>query len=205
MKLFFAPGACSIGIHVLLHETGAPFEHVKMDLRAGDQFKPEFQAVNPKGKVPALVRDDGTTLTEYPAIAFWIASSFPDAKLMPAGAEAQARAMETTGYCVSTVHMQGFGRIFRPVNFAPSEADHEAVKARGMEIFTKGLATLDKALEGREWIAGDYSFADSAVFYVTFWGGAGLKLDLPANLAAHYQRMLARPAVQTTMQEEGLS
>ncbi len=205
MKFFFAPGACSIGIHVLLHETGADFEHARMDLRAGEQFKPEFQAVNPKGKVPALVRDDGTTLTEYPAIAVWIASTFPGAGLLPAAAEPLARALEATGYCVSTVHMQGFSRIFRPANFAPSEADHDAVKAKGLEIFTKGLHTLDKALEGREWIAGDYSFADSALFYVTFWGGARLKLDLPANLKAHYERMLARPAVQTTMTEEGFA
>jgi glutathione S-transferase len=205
MKFFFAPGACSIGIHALLHETGAPFEQVRVNLREGEQFKPEFQAVNPKGKVPALVRDDGTTLTEYPAIAFWIASTFPNAKLLPQGAEPLARALEATDYCVSTVHMQGFSRIFRPANFAPSEADHEAVKARGLEIFTKGLHTLDKALAGREWIAGGYSFADSAVFYVTFWGGARLNLDLPANLKAHYERMLARPAVQTTMKEEGFA
>lgn len=205
MKFFFAPGACSIGIHVLLHETGAPFEHVRVNLREGEQFKPEFQAVNPKGKVPALVRDDGSTLTEYPAIAFWIASNFPDAKLMPEGAEAVSRALEATDYCVSTVHMQGFSRIFRPANFAPSEADHEAVKARGQEIFGKGLATLDKALAGKEWVAGDrFSFADSAAFYVTFWGKARLNMDLGPNLQAHYDRMLARPSVKVTMQEEGL-
>jgi len=205
MKLFFAPGACSLGIHVLLHEIGEPFEHVRMDLRSGEQFKPEFQAVNPKGKVPALLRDDGTTLTEYPAIAFWLAVSHPAAGLMPVGAEAQARAIEATDYAVSTVHMQGFSRIFRPANFAPDEASHEAVKARGMEIFTKGLHTLDHALEGKQWIAGDYSFADSAAFYVTFWAAARLNLDLPDNLKAHYERMLARPAVQVTMKEEGLA
>jgi glutathione S-transferase len=204
MKLFFAPGACSIGIHVLLHEVGKPFEHVLVNLREGEQYKPGFQAVNPKGKVPTLMRDDGSILTEYPAIAYWIASSHPEAKLMPEGAAAQAQALEATDYCVATMHMQGFSRIFRPVNFSPDEASHEAVKARGMEIFSKGFATMDKALAGRDWIAGSYSFADSALFYVSFWGAGRLGMELPANVKAHYERMLARPAVKITMQEEGL-
>jgi glutathione S-transferase len=103
------------------------------------------------------------------------------------------------------MHMQGFSRMFRPANFAPTEADHEAVKARGEEIFQKGLGVMDKALEGQEWLAGTYSFADSALFYVSFWWAARLNKPLPANVAAHYARMKARPAVQRTMAAEGLS
>ena len=119
--------------------------------------------------------------------------------------DAQARALEATDYCVATMHMQGFSRMFRPANFAPTEADHEAVKARGEEIFQKGLGVMDKALEGREWLAGSYSFADSALFYVSFWWSARLNKPLPANVAAHYARMNARPAVQRTMKAEGLA
>ncbi len=203
-KLFYAPGACSLGIHVLLEEIGAPFEAVRVNLREGEQFKPEFQAVNPKAKVPALVRDDGTTLTEFPAIAYYLAATNPQAGMLPQGPEALARAMEVTDYAVATVHMQGFSRIFRPANFAPSEADHEAVKARGTEIFTKGLKALDAALEGKDFFAGAYSFADMAPFYVSFWGAERLKLELPARLAAHYAAMRARPAVQKVMEREGL-
>ncbi len=70
------PGACSVGIHVLLEEIGAPYEAVLFNLREGAQFKPEFTGVNPKSKVPTLERDDGSVLTEYPAIAFWLASRF---------------------------------------------------------------------------------------------------------------------------------
>jgi glutathione S-transferase len=103
------------------------------------------------------------------------------------------------------MHMQGFSRMFRPANFAPTEADHEAVKARGEEIFQKGLGVMDKALEGKEWLAGTYSFADSALFYVSFWWSARLNKPLPSNVAAHYARMNARPAVQRTMKAEGLS
>jgi glutathione S-transferase len=205
MKLFYAPGACSIGIHVMLEEIGVPYEAVAVNLREGAQFQPGFTSVNPKSKVPALQREDGSVLTEYPAIAFWLASRFPSAALMPSGTDAQARALEATDYCVATMHMQGFSRMFRPANFAPTEADHEAVKARGEEIFQKGLGVMDKALEGREWLAGTYSFADSALFYVSFWWAARLNKTLPPNVAAHYARMNARPAVQRTMKAEGLA
>jgi glutathione S-transferase len=205
MKLYYAPGACSIGIHVLLEEIGKPYEAVALNLREGAQFKPDFTGVNPKSKVPTLVRDDGTVQTEYPAIAFWLAASNPEAGLMPKTPEGQARALEAADYCVATMHMQGFSRIFRPDNYAPSEADHAAVKAKGEEIFQKGLGVMDKALAGKDWVAGDYSFADSALFYVSFWWNGRLKKDLPGNVAAHYARMNARPAVQRTLKAEGLA
>ena len=70
MKLFYSPGACSLGIHVLLQEIGKPFELEKVELAKGEQFQPPFTSVNPKLKVPVLQRDDGSILTEYPAIAF---------------------------------------------------------------------------------------------------------------------------------------
>ncbi len=205
MKLYYAPGACSIGIHALLEEIGKPYEAVKLNFQEGQQYKPEFTGINPKSKVPTLQRDDGSVLTEYPAIAFWLASANPDAKLMPQGADGLAKAMETTDYCVSTLHMQGFSRMFRPSNFAPNEADHEQVKARGEEIFSKGLDVLDKALAGKEYVTGSYSFADSAVFYVSFWWNGRLNKELPPNVAAHYERMKARPAVQRTFEQEGLA
>ena len=205
MKLFYAPGACSIGIHVLLEEIGKPYEAVPLKFAEGEQYKPEFTGINPKSKVPTLQRDDGSVLTEYPAIALWLAASNPEAGLMPKGTDDLARAVEAADYCVATLHMQGFSRMFRPANFAPNEADHDKVKARGEEIFSKGLGVLDKALAGKEWVAGDYSFADSAVFYVSFWWNGRLKKELPANVAAHYGRMRARPAVQRTFEQEGLA
>ncbi|HYF09782.1 MAG TPA: glutathione S-transferase N-terminal domain-containing protein [Acetobacteraceae bacterium] len=205
MKLYYSPGACSVGIHVLLEETGAPYEAKLVNLREGAQFKPEFTSVNPKSKVPTLERDDGSILTEYPAIAFWIASRFPTARLMPSGMDAQAKALEYTDYCVATMHMQGFSRMFRPANFAPSEADAEAVKKRGEDIFSKGLGIMEKELQGREYLLGQFSFADSALFYVSFWWSERLKKALPGNVAAHYARMRARPAVQRTMAAEGLA
>jgi glutathione S-transferase len=205
MKLYYAPGACSIGIHVLLEEIGKPYEGTVVNLRQGEQYQSGFTSVNPKSKVPTLVRDDGSVLTEFPAIAYWLARTNPGSKLLPDDVDAQARALEAMDYVVATVHMQGATRLFRPTNFSPNASDEDAVKARGKEIFEKGLATLDKALSGKDYIAGTFSIADAAVFYVEFWAANPLKMTLPANCKAHYDRMMARPAVQRTLQAEGLT
>ncbi|HTC09997.1 MAG TPA: glutathione S-transferase C-terminal domain-containing protein [Acetobacteraceae bacterium] len=205
MKLYYAPGACSIGIHVLLEEIGKPYESVAVNLRQGEQFQTGFTSVNPKSKVPTLVRDDGSVLTEFPAIAYWLARTNPVAKLLPDDVDAQTRALEAMDYAVATIHMQGASRLFRPSNYSPSASDEDAVKARGKEIFEKGLATLDKALAGKDYIAGAFSIADAAVFYVEFWAAKPLGLALPANCQAHFDRTMARPAVQRTLQAEGLA
>ena len=204
MKFFYSPGACSIGIHTLLEEIGKPYEAVRLDLRAGEQQKPPFSEINPKGKVPTIQRDDGRVITEYPVIAHWLAKANPEAGLMPKSEEAELTASSAMDYCVATIHMQGFSRLFRPSNFAPNEADHEAVKARGRELIEKGYALMDKTLNGNEWVAGAFSMADSALFYVEFWGAKRFGMQLPPNLAAHYERMLARPATKRTLEQEGL-
>lgn len=204
MKLYYAPGACSIGIHVLLEEIGAPYEPERVNLREGEQYQPPFVAINPKSKVPTLVRDDGSVLTEFPAIAYWLARVYPQASLLADDLESQVRALEATDYIVATVHMQGFTRLFRPSNFAPSAADEAAVKARGREIAEKGFALIERTLDGKDFLVGAFSFADAALFYVARWAIA-LKVSLPPHCAAHYQRMLARPAVQRVLAREGLS
>ena len=206
MKLYYAPGACSLGIHVLLEEIGKPYETATVKLMEGAQYKPEFTAINPKSKVPTLVRDDGSVLTEFPAIAYWLARANPQAGLLPDDPDTQARVFEAMDYVVATLHMQGFARMFRPENFSPKPEDAEAVKARGREIFEKGLALVDKTLAGKEYLGGaSLSIADAALFYVEFWAAGRMKMTLPPNCAAHYQRMLARPAVRKVMQAEGLA
>ncbi len=204
MKFYFAPGACSIGIHILLEEIGKPYEAIAVNLREGEQYKPGFTAVNPKSKVPTLARDDGTILTEYPAIAYWLARSNPFANLLPDDVDQQARALELMDYAVATIHMQGFARQFRSGNFTPNAADEETVKAKGKEIAEKGFAVLDKALENKEYAVGKFSIADSAIFFVCFWAGR-VGIVLPGNVAAHFARMNARPSVQRVLQQEGLA
>ena len=203
MKLYYAPGACSIGIHALLEEIGKPYQLEPVNLREGAQFKPPYAAVTPKGKVPALERDDGSILTEFPVIARWLGRQ---ANLLPKDDDADTRAMEAMEYAVGTMHGQGFARLFRTERFAPSPSDHEAVKATGREVVEKGFAVLDKALAGKNYVAGnEFSAADTALFYVEFWAAKRLNMKLPANVAAHYDRMMSRPSVQRVMQQEGLN
>jgi glutathione S-transferase len=205
MKLYYAPGVCSIGIHVLLEEIGKPYDLQAVNLREGAQYKPDFTAVSAKSKVPALERDDGSILTEFPVIATYLAKTNPQAKLIPQDLEAETRAMEAMEYTVGTMHGQGFARIFRPGNFGPADQE-DAVKVRGREMVEKGFAILDKALAGKNYLGGDtLSVADTAVFYVEFWGAGRLGMTLPPNVAAHYERMKSRPAVQRVMQQEGVA
>ncbi len=203
MKLYYSAGACSLGIHVLLEEIGKPYEAIPVNLREGEQTKPPFTDLNPKSKVPTLVKDDGSVLTEFPAIAYWLGRTNPATQLLPEGVDEQARVLEAMDYAVATVHMQGFTRLFRPSNFSRSAGDEEAVKARGKEIIDKGFKLFDKALEGKQFVAGPFSVADCALFYVETWAGR-FGIPMPANVAAHFDRMKARPAVQAVLKAEGL-
>jgi glutathione S-transferase len=203
--LHFTPGSCSVGIRIVLEEIGEPYETVATDLRGGEQHSPAYKAISPKSKVPALRRADGSVLTEFPAIAWWLARSHPQAKLIPADAEGEARALEAMDYVVATIHMQGFARMARPGNFCPNVAEHPAVIARGREIFANGLAVMDTALTGRDYVTGAFSLADAALFYVEFWAVTRAGLTLPPNCAAHYERMLGRPSVRAVMEKEGLT
>jgi len=205
MKLYYSPGACSLGIHVLLEEIGKPYELEKVDLAKQEQYAPSYTSINPKSKVPTLRRDDGSVLTEFPAIATWLARTHPEKGLLPSDAEAEARAFEAMDYVVSTLHMQGFSRMFRPGNYAPSESDHDKVKARGREIMEKGLELVSQRLEGKEYVAGAFSVADAALFYLEFWASGRMKMSLPKNCAAHYERMKNRPAVKRALEQEGLA
>jgi len=196
------PGSCSTGIHILLEELELPFEVYLVNLMAGDQFKPEYLAINPKSTIPTLVRDDGSSITEFQAIAWWLARRYPKARLLPEDIDGEARVIETLDYVVGTIHGQGYTRIFTTSNYSANEAEFEAIQARGREIATKGFAVMNEILAGKDYVVGNFSIADAALFYVEFWADK-IKLDLPPNCLAHYQRMLQRPAVRQVLLEEG--
>jgi len=202
MKFYMTPGSCSTGIHILLEELELPFEAHIVNLPAGDHRKPAYLAVNPKATIPALVRDDGSVLTEFQAIAWWLARAYPKAKLLPDDTDGEVRVIETLDYVVGTLHGQGFARLFTTDSFTPNAADHEAVQARGREIVEQGFAIMNAALAGRDYVAGRFSIADAALFYVEFWADK-LGIELPEHCRAHYQRMRARPVVQRVLREEG--
>ncbi len=196
------PGSCTTGIHILLEEIDKPFEAYIVNLPAGDHYKPDYVAINPKSTIPTLVRDDGSALTEFQAIAWWLARSNPKAGLIPEDLIGETLVIEAMDYVIGTIHMQGFARIFTTANFGPSKADFEMVRKRGQEIIDEGFAVMNDVLASKDYIAGTFSIADAALFYVEFWADK-LKIDLPSNCLAHYRRMLARPAVQRVLREEG--
>jgi len=202
MKLYMTPGSCSTAIHIILEELEEVFEAHIVNLPAGDHFKPDYVAINPKSTIPTLVRRDGTSLTEIQAIAYWLARSHPRAKLWPDGAESESRLIEAMAYIVGTIHGQGFARIFATNTFARNPADHAAVRELGRDIVTKGFAILNDMLATGSYLAGDYSVADPVLFYIEFWADK-TNIALPENLVAHYTRMLTRPAVQRVLREEG--
>jgi len=202
MKLYMTPGSCSTAIHIILEELEEVFEAHIVSLPAGDHFKPDYVAINPKSTIPTLVRRDGTSLTEIQAIAYWLARSHPRAKLWPDGAESESRLIEAMAYIVGTIHGQGFARIFATNTFARNAADHTSVRELGRDIVTKGFAILNDMLATGSYLAGDYSVADPVLFYVEFWADK-TNIALPENLVAHYTRMLTRPAVQRVLREEG--
>jgi glutathione S-transferase len=203
MKLYCTPGTCSLGIHVLLEEIGKPYELETLALAKGEQNKPEFTAVNPKSKVPTLVRDDGSVLTEFPAIAYYLVASNPEAKLMPETIDGQARMLETMDYVVASVHMQAFSRVFRPSAYTDRESEYDAVKAAGFAMVDKCFAILDKQLAGKSYVTGSMSAADAALFYTEFWYAKRMGKTLPPNLATHFATMTSRPAVAKVLADEG--
>jgi glutathione S-transferase len=205
MKLYYAPGACPMGIHLLLEEIGKPFELEKIDLMTGAQLKPEFVAINPKSKVPVLQLDDGSTVTEFPAIAFYLARANPEAGLLPTGLRAETKALELLDYLIATMHMRGFTRINRPGAFTPNEADFDKVRETGIEFVKKGFALLEPELGDKAYILGEFSIVESALFFLEHWTRNRIKVAMPANFEAHLDRLLARPAARRVLEAEGLA
>ena len=202
LTLYFGPGACSLVPHITLEEAGAPFEAKPIALRKGQQREPEYLALNPKGKVPLLLID-GRPLTENVAIAYYLAKTFPNAKLLPSGdVEAEAQALSLLSWCASGIHPR-IGAFFGPQRLTdlPDSADN--VKKLAAEDTAKNFAMVEKMLAGKEWILGQWSIVDAYLF--VFWRWAGfLKLDLSSypNYAKHAERMAERPSVKRALARE---
>jgi glutathione S-transferase len=183
LTLFFSPGSSSMAVHIALHEIGVDFERRLVSLAKGEQHKAEYLAVNPEAKVPTLLID-GRALTEVAAILYYLAKRFPDAGLWPAGGlEAEAQAISWMSFIASTIH---------PARRIGPE--------RWREVF--GIA--ERRLAGSEWTVGRYSIADIHLFRLYWRFVNSLKPNLAdfPGLSAHYERMMARPAVQRTIEIE---
>jgi glutathione S-transferase len=210
LKFYMTPGSCTTGIHILLEELDLPFEVTIVNMPAGDHRRPAYLALNPKGTIPTLVLDDGQALTEFQAIAYWLARRYPRRRLLPDEPLLAAQAIELMDYVVGTVHGQGYTRIFTTERYLPTalaEADRAAwlagIAARGREIVAESFAVIEMRLPDAGYACGtDFSIADAALFYVEFWADK-TGISLPPRCAAHYQLMRARPVVQRVLREEG--
>lgn len=210
LKFYMTPGSCSTGIHILLEELDLPFEVTIVNLPAGDHIQPAYQALNPKGTIPTLVLTGGQALTEFQAIAYWLARTYPRNRLLPEDTLLAAQTLELMDYVVGTVHGQGYTRIFTTERYLPADladADRatwqQSIQARGREIVNEAFTVIEVRLPETGYAMGaDFSIADAALFYVEFWADK-TGLSLPPRCAAHYQRVRSRPVVQRVLREEG--
>ena len=204
-KLYYAPGACSLASHIALEEVGLPYDTHKLNLAEGDQRKPEYLALNPRGRVPTLVMN-GHVLTENVGIMTYLAGGYPQAKLWPEDTWHQAVAVSTMAWISNTVH-PAYGHYLRPARYVDGDDHQAAVKAKAKESFGNCLAEIDGLLKGRKWTIGNhYSIVDAYLLVFYRWGNrAGHPVKTLGNYTALMDRVLARPAVKKVMADEGIT
>lgn len=200
MKLYFSPGVCSLSPHIALVEAGLDFSLERVDMSTKlTASGADFRAINSKGYVPALELDDGTVLTEGPAIVQYIADLAPQAKLMgPVGSIERYLVASWLNFIATELH-KNFNPLFNPAN-------GEEVKAAARANLSNRLTWLAGQLEGRDYLMGSqFSAADGYLFAVLGWAGL-VKFSLAdwPVFAAYSARVAARPAVQQALRNEGL-
>ena len=205
IKLYYAPGACSLASHIALEEVGVPYETQKMDLAAGDQRSEAYLRINPRGRVPSLVVD-AQVLTENVGILTYLGGGYPQAGIWPKKTWDQAKLVSMLAWLSNTVH-PAYGHIVRPARYADDEPSQESMKKKGRESFEGYLKEIDQLLAGQKWaIANQYTVADGYLLVFYRWANRQ-KMDVRAlkNYSAVVDRVLARPAVQKVMKDEGIT
>lgn len=200
MKLYYAPGACSLAPHIVLREAGTPFELIRVDLAThtfGDGR--DYYTINPKGQVPVLELDDGSCLTEGPIISQYIADRAEARELMPApGTMERYRVMEWQSYITSELH-KSFSALFG-----------KALDAAGKKVFADALLQklgwVTEQIGERKYLTGDaFTAADAYLFVVASWTQyVGLDISGLPKLQAYLGRVAERPAVAGALRAEGL-
>ena len=200
MKLYYAPGACSLSPHIVSRELGLPVELKKVNTKdktvegGGDYWK-----VNPRGYVPALELDNGQVLTEGPAIVQYLADQKPESGLAPKnGSFERYRLQEWLNFLTTEVHKQ-FSPLFKPNT-------PEDYKKIAKENLAARFDWLDKQLAGKDYLMGkQFTVADAYAFVLLNWTKfQSIDLAKWPNLQAFHARVGARPKVQEALQAEGL-
>lgn len=201
MKLYYAPGACSLSPHISLREAGVSFDLERVDLASRKTASGEdFSKINPKGYVPALRLDDGEVLTEGAAMVQFIADKYPAAGLAPVnGTLERVRLQEHLNFIASKLH-KAFSPLFNPSTSGEAKQAAVASIARRLDHFERVLG------DGRLYLLGErFSVADAYLFTVASWAGpTGIGLDRWPKVAAFVARVAARPSAQAAMRAEGL-
>lgn len=200
MKLYYSPGACSLSPRIVAAEAGIHLDFEKVDTKTKlTEHGRDFWQINPKGYVPALELDDGSLLTEGPAIVQYLADQKPQSGLAPAnGTMARYRLQEALGYINSEIH-KSYSPLFYP-------ATPDVTREERKEYLKKRYALVDATLAKQPYLLGEtFTAADAYLFTVTRWAEF-VALDLSGfpNLLAFQQRVAARPAVQKALEVEGL-
>ncbi|AVW89880.1 glutathione S-transferase family protein [Celeribacter baekdonensis] len=198
MKLFHSPGSCSLGIRILLEQIGCPYTVEVTDLKQGAQRSASYLALNPKGKVPALLLPNGDVLTEFPVIAYWLARRFPDAALLPKALEQEVRVMELTEHIVSGLHMRGSVFAMMPQKFTSDPTVQTELRQHGQGVVTDGFDRLTRQLGDGPYLFDGFTIADAAAYYLLSWHDR-IGVELPAALQAYVDRLSQRPSIVASL------
>lgn len=205
MKLYYSPGACSLGPHIVLNELGLPYDPVKVDLRSKQSSEGDYRQVNPKGSVPALTLDNGEVLTEAGVILQYLADLKPEAGLIgKAGSLERYRHLEWLNYISTELHKR-FSILFTAQFMMSEEKTQEELRVS----VRKALGEKFDYLEGRigdAYLTGsDFNVADAYLFVVLRWSPfMGLDLSRWPKLNAYVSRVRERPSVKAAMSQEDL-
>jgi glutathione S-transferase len=202
LKLFHGVGSCSLAALIALEEAGADYELVRMSTAAGDQRKPEYLAVNPKGRVPALVTERGV-LTENVAILAYIAQTHPAANLAPADPWDFARMQAFNSYLASTVHV-AHAHKHRGYRWATEESSFADMRRKVAENETECFRLIEAEHLAGPWVMGDqFTVADGYLFTIADWlEEDGVDCRQFPRVHEHRERVRARPAVRKVLAEQ---
>jgi glutathione S-transferase len=202
MKLYYATGTCALASHIALEESGADYTAVRVDFRADEQRKPDYLAINPKGRVPALVTERGV-LTETPAILAYVAQSFPRTWPTIDDPFRLAEAQAFNNYLCSTVHVAHAHRM-RGTRWADDPAAIAEMKRKVPQTVGECFALIERRMFTGPWVMGDtYTICDPYLFTLARWLEAdGVDLAGLPKVADHRTRMAERPAVKKAVAAE---
>lgn len=202
--LYIAPSACSLASHALVYELGLPIQIEKVAVRTPDS---PIHAVNPLGRVPALVLEDGSLLTENTALLPYLADLKPEAGLFaPVGSAERAQIQRWLGYLATEIHVGCFRPLRRPERYSDDESAHPGIQAKARLQLHQALLHIEQHLQGKTWLVAErYTIAD---LYLSVFAGWLPALGEPFTELTAINRLRdavrARPAVQKALKLEGL-